>query len=123
MNPPIVVDVTSPRSHNTSKITKIVQSIRICLCRRFEFQSPGPRREKLEWEEALTDQCVGSGRPINHTSAAVLCPFTTTILDDRNELVCSLVHSPRYFFVAQGLAYAVMRRRESAIMLRDAGRV
>ena len=123
MNPPMVVDVTSPRSHKTSKITKIVQSIRFLLSMRFELYSPGSRREKLEWKEALTDQCLGFGPPpINHTRAADLCSFPTPILDEGNELDCSLVHSPRYFFVAQSPACAVMRRRKSAIMLRDAGR-
>jgi len=46
-------------------------------------------------------------------------------LDGLKGHVCSLVHtpkfSPREAFVAQGLAYAAIRRREKATTFRDAG--
>jgi hypothetical protein len=93
MNPPIVVEVTSPRSHKTTKITKIVQSIRILLCMRFEFQSPGARREELEWEGALTDQCLASGVSSTGRAPRYFVRFPTTILDERNAFVCPLVLS------------------------------
>ena len=40
MNPPNVYEVTSPKSHSTSKITKIAQSLVFSLRNRFELLSP-----------------------------------------------------------------------------------
>jgi hypothetical protein len=97
MNPPIVVDVTSPSSHKTSKITKIVQSIRILLCLRFQFQSPGSRREELEWEGALSDQYLASGFSSTTRAPRFFLRLPPTTLDERNAFVCPLVLSPPLF--------------------------
>ena len=97
MKPPIVVDVTSPRSHKTSKITKIVQSIRILLCLRFEFQSPGSRREELEWEGALTDQRLASGASSTTRAPKFLVRLRTSIVEEKNPFACPLVLIPPIF--------------------------
>src|ERR1700731_5361574 len=90
MKPPIVVDVTSPRSHNTSRITKIVQRIRILLCLGFEFQSPASRREDREWEGALTDQRLASGASSTTRAPKFLVRLRTSIVEEKNPFACPL---------------------------------
>jgi hypothetical protein len=97
MKPPIVVDVTSPRSYKTSKTPKIVQSIRVLLCTLFELHSLGSRREELEWEGTLTDQKPWSWTPSTTRAPQFFVLFPTTMLDERNAIVCSLLHSPAIF--------------------------
>ena len=66
MNPPNVVDVTTPRSHRTHKITRIVQSIAV----------------PISQDTNICSACVASGKLLRFSSMlhpthlVTLCLFT-----------------------------------------------
>lgn len=94
MNPPIVEDVTSPRSHKPSKITKIVQSIWALFLKQLKSMRLGLTDKFFGWKVL---QLIGACIPRTHptgTSRSSIYFCLNNILGMINGGVCSLVHSP-----------------------------